>query len=995
MASLHEPQSASQTSLSESPDAAPWRPKSVAIGTVLANRYRIVGELGLGSTGAVFQADDIQQGKSVAVRVLVPRLAQDAGLIARIRARIERNAAINRRDPAALINFVDITDIGMTLEAEVFVVTDYMDGDHVATMLSRGGRLPWSRARSLIIRLAQIVHGLHQEGIVVGALEARRCYAIRGKNKHETIKVLSTAIVEHLAATIGPHAGHAAAVLARYVAPEQACGEPIDPRSDVYSLGVIAYELLTGQLPFTDPNPVRLIAMHLQRPPIPPREAAPGAGIPLEVEAALLRALAKSPDDRFQSMDAFGSALLAIPESVTGTGAHAVVPASLAASEIPAMRVEAPGASPGVAAATLAVTNRTSPPAEPYGVSDPGVAEATLAVTNETSPPAEPLAELVARTEARAEAALHDPRTASSHPTAHETEAVPVARAAPISARIQTHVTLRPGTLSSDVITAPNAANMQQTPARPATLPPTLGSPLRLPPPPKLGAPTPAGSGVPTAVPRPPTLGMATLPRPSSGPFAAAASPAQVAAASSATAEASPTAEAPHTSEAAVETAAKTLVAETTTPVPSSATTPSDGSPAAPPTALETPVVAPPAVAAVLEAARTDEQRAASSTSSGRRPVIRLTEVRKPESDSASSSGTYVRSALTDSSDTAKPRSDAPAAAFAAAAAAAASAATSASKSDSRMRAAVSDEAVRSAALKPQLAPVPASLSQVTGTTESLVANVPKSRTGLWIGVGMVAAAGIAAIVMTSPSFTGTVPPTEPVAVRPPPTRVADADPPSTLPERSTGVVAPRPEPDTAPEPADSLGEPEPTADTSKDPGATGPVATLVPPTDTETKTEPDGKKKDPTKKKKRIREETPEEEPEKDVFDQLREHMAKKKAAEDAYKASLQKPTTPTPPATSPTPDTKASEPLSEADKAKETLERARQAASSGNPQLAYSLAKQSYGVTKSQEALELMGVSACRLKNAENARSAANALSGSRRDAVVAACSKTGTVL
>jgi hypothetical protein len=188
------------------------------------------------------------------------------------------------------------------------------------------------------------------------------------------------------------------------------------------------------------------------------------------------------------------------------------------------------------------------------------------------------------------------------------------------------------------------------------------------------------------------------------------------------------------------------------------------------------------------------------------------------------------------------------------------------------------------------------------------------------------------------------------------------------------------PPPDTKVEPPDTKVEPP---DTKVDP-PTDPPPTAVPETDPEP-TKPG--KKDPKKKKTpRVKEEP--EEPEKDVFDQLREHMAAKKAAEEAAKKAGQ-PTSPTP---TPTPATTPKPEASDADKAKETLDRARQAAAGGNATLAYSLAKQSYNLTKTQEALELMGVSACRLKNADNARSAASSLSGGRRDAVVSACSQAG---
>ncbi len=1018
-----------------------WKPRSALVGTLLANRYRIVGPVGQGSTGAVFRADDIQQGKQVAVRVLVPTLVQQPGLIPRIRARIERNTAVEQREPGALINLVDIFDVGMTLEGELFVVTDFIDGDHLSTMLSRGGRLPWSRARSLLVRLCQILHGLHGHGIVLGALEARHCYAVRGKNKHEAIKVVSSAIYEQLASTIGPHAGHGATMLARYVAPEQACGEPIDPRADIYSFGVIAFELLTGSVPFTDANPMRLVSMHIQQPPRPPRAAAPDAGIPAEVEAALLRCLAKTPGERFDSMDLLASVLLAIPEALP-TGAHPSVTASVAASEIPTAPADLH--SPGAAAATLAITNRTSPPAEdstrPVDApgSDvaalgslgslgslgtlaevaaqtrqpgPGAAAATLAISNATSPPAEDATRPVDApapvvNEAHPVASSHTPPiealptsspgapgaaaatlaiTNRTSPPAEDAER-PVDAPAPDapasdapkpgahmpSAGIpRTQVTYPPGSLSADAIRgAPAGAlgplRLPPRPTlggRPATIPPGGFAP-----PPSPGAAATATpisispGGVPITLPRPPSLGV-PAPRPEPTPAPGPLQPSAALPAGSVPA--------PEASRIAGDTArvASTLSLSASL---QDVTAPADKLAAADtltrPTA-DTPVAAKP---------RDDETRASSSGS--RRPVIRLTE-------QAASSGTYARSVLADAVESARPG---PVSALPRATGAEPKPEARAQPQDTR-EPVVSERALRGAALASvSTAAVPASLSQVSGTTDSLVAQVPRNKRGfLYAVVGLAAAAGIAALVFTSPSFTGetTGPTPQQATSRTPPAAgklaqatTQPADP--ATPDRSAGLVADPPEP-TAPEPDE---------DPEVPPNPTAPDPALVDPDPEPT---PGKKTKDKPGKKKRVREPVEPEEPEKDVFDQLREHMAKKKAQEAEYAANLARSNNPTP-APAPTPAPPPKEGQTDAEKAKETLERAKQAAGSGNPQLGYTLAKQSYGLARSQEALEIMGTCACRLKNEANARAAHVALSGSpRRASVIEACTKTGITL
>jgi len=282
------------------------------------------------------------------------------------------------------------------------------------------------------------------------------------------------------------------------------------------------------------------------------------------------------------------------------------------------------------------------------------------------------------------------------------------------------------------------------------------------------------------------------------------------------------------------------------------------------------------------------------------------------------------------------------------------------------------------AAPRLQIVPQPA-LTPAASLSDGTLDEPPRGRGWLVGGiVGVVMAAGIAALVLTSPSFMAERTRETPTKIAAPigaiperavvtPTKIAEADP-SATPERGTAVVAPE-TPDTK--------SAEPTDPTPAEPTDTKPAAVDPP-------------KK--TKKKARRNYDFEDDEPrEKDVFDQLREHMAAKKAAEDARAAAMAGNAPPTP---APTPPPAPAE-KTEADKARETLERARVASSNGNHSLAYSLAKQAYAQGKSPDALELMGVSACRAKNADGARSAVGSLTGTRRNAVMIACTQSGITL
>jgi hypothetical protein len=594
----------------------------------------------------------------------------------------------------------------------------------------------------------------------------------------------------------------------------------------------------------------------------------------------------------------------------------------------------------------------------------PGAAPATLAVTNRTSPPAED-----------STVPVDAPPPELGAPAPHAAD-VPQSLAHQPSAGVpRTQVTYPPGSLSADAITGKPASpglGPLRLPPRPTlgSRPPTAASPTA---PPLLGAPPPTGAGIPIALPRPPTLGMAVAPpapEPTPGPrLPSAALPAGSVPAP----EASRIPPAADGNAAAGAGSLAAVVAAATADL------------AGPPQPVPTDSTSQPVPADSLVAGDTLARAPVADAPPPARAVVHATDVRRAEPERTSSSGIYLRSALADAVESARPGPQA----------------SPQPSPQPRIEAraeppqpVVSEQALRGAALAAAPAPVgvvpAASLSQVSGTTDSLVGEVPRSRAGLFIVLGLAAAAGIAAFALTRPDGDAVGPKGPQAAITQPAGQagLAQATPPvpgptvavdPAAPGRGAGLLAdppeppePAPTPDVAPTPP----EPEPTTD----PEPTG-------------KRSKEPREKSGTPRKKRTPAADEPEEP--DVFDQLREHMAKKKAQEDEYAANLARSNAAKPTPT-PTPTPAPKEGQTDAEKAKETLERAKQAAGSGNPQLGYTLAKQSYGLARSQEALEVMGTCACRLKNEANARAAHVALSGSpRRASVIEACTKTGITL
>jgi hypothetical protein len=281
---------------------------------LLAGRYRLGARIGSGSTGVVYRAEDVMFSRPVAVRLVPAALARDDETLARIEGRLHSNAHMLRDDVRALNDLIDVIDLGRADDGRIFVVTDLLPAtESLADLLAREGPLPWRRLRRLAVRACQIIHLSHEHGVVRQDLQTRNLYPVRDKSDAAVLRIyspgLGVAFGERLWSCLD---AEETLQLARYAAPEQISGGQIDRRTDVYALGVILYEALTGQVPFADPRSSYVIASHLlsRPPPFPPdvrrRDVTP------ELEAIVMRALAKAPDDRWPDVKALANAMAAI-----------------------------------------------------------------------------------------------------------------------------------------------------------------------------------------------------------------------------------------------------------------------------------------------------------------------------------------------------------------------------------------------------------------------------------------------------------------------------------------------------------------------------------------------------------------------------------------------------------------------------------------------------------------------------------------------------------
>jgi len=289
--------------------------KDPLIGATLAGKYHILDRLGSGAMGAIYKATHLNLGKPVVLKVLHPHLLKEESHVQRFKR--EAKAASRLNQP----NCITILDYDKTPDGWSYICMEYVEGKDLCRILHEEKKLSPERAIRIALQVVDALDEAHSKGVIHRDLKPENIMIEKLRANPDFVKVLDFGIakIQDTSETGSGSFKTATGMVfgtPEYMSPEQIKGEELDGRSDIYSLGVVIYQMLTGILPFTGETVLEVATKHLQQPPPPLEEVAPD--LPKELVQVVNKMLKKDRQERFSSAGEVREALLHCLQVVTG-----------------------------------------------------------------------------------------------------------------------------------------------------------------------------------------------------------------------------------------------------------------------------------------------------------------------------------------------------------------------------------------------------------------------------------------------------------------------------------------------------------------------------------------------------------------------------------------------------------------------------------------------------------------------------------------------------
>jgi len=279
------------------------------LGAVIDDRYRVIARIGEGGMGIVYEVEHVVIEKRLALKVLRDDYSSRPEVVARFRQEAKSASRIGNE------HIVDISDFGETPNGASYFVMELLDGEDLANVLAREGTLPLSRAADIVTQCARALAAAHTKGIVHRDMKPENIFLTEREGRPDFVKIMDFGIAKmsdiETAGQPGRKLTKTGMIFGtpEYMSPEQAAGKSLDHRVDIYALGVIFFELLTGRVPFSGDTFMGVLTQHMFEAPPALVAANPNLKVPESVELFVRRALSKDAGDRFQTCDELISAM--------------------------------------------------------------------------------------------------------------------------------------------------------------------------------------------------------------------------------------------------------------------------------------------------------------------------------------------------------------------------------------------------------------------------------------------------------------------------------------------------------------------------------------------------------------------------------------------------------------------------------------------------------------------------------------------------------------
>jgi len=297
--------STTQVRMAVKPPPSGSDPAKTLRNQILDNRYQVMKKLGEGGMSFVYEAKDISTGESVAVKIMTPKLAQDKTAAERLRR--EAGLAMRLDHP----NICRIMRLGETPEGLIYLVMPLLRGELLSDREVREGPIPMEVGLPIMRQVCDALNFAHEQAIVHRDLKPENIFLIVENGQLKAV-VTDFGLAKERRTEPGMAKLTATGIILgtpEFMSPEQIRGKPLDGRSDIYALGLVAYEMFTGRLPFEGKTAQDMMIARLRGEPLPMRKARPDLNFPPEFEKALMKAIEADPNTRYQAAKELSDAL--------------------------------------------------------------------------------------------------------------------------------------------------------------------------------------------------------------------------------------------------------------------------------------------------------------------------------------------------------------------------------------------------------------------------------------------------------------------------------------------------------------------------------------------------------------------------------------------------------------------------------------------------------------------------------------------------------------